>query len=391
MPRTVETDTRKQKARADGEGSCYRRKDGRWVAQVATWERGKRVRRATYHRTQAEARRALTAARKALDDYLPLPAAQSLTTGAYLERWLRDTAEPHLRPRTFASYAMIVRKHLSPALGRVALVKLSPADVQRYLNDKRRDGLSARTCQYHHAILRAALHQAERWQLVMRNVARLVSPPRGERKEVQPLSPDQARRLIASLEGDALQPIVACAFGLGLRQGELLALAWSDVDLDASVITVRHTLQYYAGAYHLDPPKTQRSHRAIALPAGLVETLRAHRRHQLEDRLRAGAAWQGDAWDLVFCTPLGAPLPPGHLTRRYQHALAVAGLPRQRFHDTRHGAATYMLSQGVPLRVVMEVLGHSQIHVTANTYSHVVIEAQRDAVERVGALLSSGG
>jgi integrase len=284
---------------------------------------------------------------------------------------------------------MIVGLHLAPELGRTPLVKLTPEAVQRYMNRKQEAGLSARTVQYHHAVLRRALNQAERWGLVPRNVARLASPPRVQRPEVRPLTAEQARTFLAATKGDRLAPLYALALGLGLRQGELLGVTWDDVDLEVGTLAVRRTLQRYGGAYHLDEPKTERSRRTIPLPAGLTGVLRAHRARQLEERLRAGPEWEGDAWRLVFATERGEPLSPCQLTRRFQAALRAAGLPRQRFHDMRHAAASFMLSQGVPLRVAMEVLGHSQIAVTANTYSHVMPEIQRDAMERVGILLGA--
>ncbi len=318
---------------------------------------------------------------------LPLP-GQREKLGAFLEYWLNESAAPNLRPRTLESYRMIIEKHLKPELGGTQLVKLTPYMIQRYMNGKRTAGLSARTVQYHHAVLRNALGLAERWGKVTRNVARLVSPPRIERLEGRPLSPSQARVLLEGISEDRLAPLYALAVGLGLRQGELLGLTWADIDLEAETLTVGRTLQRYGGEYHLDAPKTEKSRRTIGLPSTLAQLLSAHRIQQRKERLRAGSAWQGDTWNLLFCTETGGPMSGNSLTHRFQVLLASLGLPRQRFHDLRHAAATYMIAQGVDLRVVMEVLGHSQIHVTANTYAHVRLETTRVAVERVEALLS---
>ena len=137
-----------------------------------------------------------------------------------------------------------------------------------------------------------------------------------------------------------------------------------------------------------DHPKTDKSRRTLGLPTSLVELLRAHRNRQLQERLQAGPVWEGDKWNLIFCTETGKPISGNHLTRKFQALLTSLGLPFQRFHDLRHAAATYMLAQGVDLRVLMEVLGHSQIHTTANTYAHVRIEATREAAQRVGELLA---
>jgi len=375
--------------RGNSEGSIYQRKDGRWTASIGLGcAGGRRRRKAFYGATRREVANKLTAALRARQQGLPI-VGERLTLAAFLVRWLEDSARPTLRPRTFASYSMIVNYHLAPALGRVALARLTPDAVQRYLNDKGAAGLSSRSVQYHHAVLRRALNQAERWGLVPRNVARLVSPPRVERPEPQPLTPEQARAFLAAVSEDRLAPLYTLALSLGARQGELLALTWPDVDMAGRTVSIRRTLQRYDGGWHLDPPKTERSRRTIALPASLVEMLRAHRSRQLEERLRAGPAWQGEQWgDLVFANEIGEPLPGTQLTRRFQAVLATLGLPRQRFHDLRHAAATFMLSEGVSLRTTMELLGHSTIAVTANTYSHVLPELQRDATDRVSALLA---
>jgi integrase len=284
---------------------------------------------------------------------------------------------------------MIVAHHLKPALGRTVLAKLAPESIQRYMNQKRTEGLSNRTVQYHHAVLRRALGLAERFGKVSRNVAKLVSPPKVERAEIRPLTPQQVHLLERAIVSDRQAALYSLALRLGLRQGELLGLQWPDVDLVAGTVTVNRTLQPYGGEYHLDPPKTDKSRRTIGIPTGIVQLLDAHRKQQIAERLYAGPAWQGEQWNLVFTTEAGAPCYGSHLTRRFQSLLASIGLPRQRFHDLRHAAASFMISKGVDLRVVMEVLGHSQIGVTANTYAHVQVEATRAAVEQVEALLSS--
>ncbi len=370
--------------RAKGEGHIRRRKDGRWEARI-TLADGRR--RSYFGKTRAEVAQKLREALSKRDSGLPLPFERE-TLGAFLDAWLRDVAAPRLRPRTFESYRAIVQQHLKPALGRLPLARLTPHRVQAYMNEQLSSGLLPRTVQYHHAVLRAALATAERWGKVSRNVARLVSPPAVRRPEVQPLTADQMRAFLDAVADTRDGPLYACAVALGLRQGELLGLTWDDLDLERGTLTVRRTLQRYGGQWHLDAPKTQRSARTLGLPATLIQTLRAHRARQLEERLRAGPAWQGDAWNLVFCNETGEPMSGAQLTRRFQAQVAALGLPPQRFHDLRHAAATYMLAQGVDLRVVMEVLGHSQIHVTANTYAHVRVEATRAAAERVDALLA---
>ena len=373
--------------RGNGEGSIY--KDGdRWVAAIVTTEEGRRVRRKFTGTTRRQVADRLAEALRAQAQGLPV-SADCLGVGKYLAEWLEQTARPRLRARPFQSYRMVVERHLVPILGSLRLAQLSPRHVQSYMAAKQKEGLSARTVQYHHAILRRALHDAERVGLVQRNVARLVSPPRVQRAEMVPPTVSEVRAFFTSAAGDRDEALFTLAVATGLRQSEVLGLTWADLDFESHSLSVRRTLQRYAGAYHLDEPKTERSRRTLHMAEPVEVALRAHRVRQLEERLRAGDQWQ-DAWKLVFTDEFGAPRSGIQLTRRYQALLGRAGLPRQRFHDLRHAAATFMLTQGVGLRTAMEVLGHSQIHVTANTYSHVMPELKEDAAKRVSALLFGG-
>ena len=321
---------------------------------------------------------------RARDDGLTVT-TDRLTTGAYLQRWLREAVTPTVRPQTLASYRRLVAGHITPELGRIQLSRLSPLDVQAFTNRKLEAGLSPRTVQYLHAILRRALGQALRWGLVTRNVATLVDAPRVRRAEVQPLHPDQARAFLAAVRGDRLEALYTVALVIGLRQGETLGLRWVDVDLEAGTLTVRNALQRLRPGWELVEPKTTRSRRTLALPAVAISALRAHRTRQLEERLWAGSRWQEHGF--VFTSAIGTPLDASGVSRRFHAALAAASLPRQRFHDLRHACASLLLVQGVSPRVVMEILGHSQISLTMNTYSHVMPELQREAADRIDAAL----
>lgn len=384
------TSRKRRERRPRGEGSVYLAGNGQWRARLYyTAPDGRLKRREARFKTQREAVAALSQWKRDLSDGLPV-APDRLTVEQFLRRWLQDVARPRLRPRTYERYAQLVRLHIVPALGGIRLAQLNAADVQRLINSMCESGSSARTVQFTRAVLRAALHQAERWQLVRRNVAALTDPPRVERPEVQPFSPEQARQLLAAARGDRLEALYVVALGLGLRQGEVLGLRWEDVDLERGTLSVRRQLQRTGGTLQLVPLKTERSRRTLPLPAFVLEALRRHRARQLEERLALGAAWQEHG--LVFATERGTPLEPRNVLRRYHTLLARAGLPRKRFHDLRHSAASLLLLQGVDLRVVMETLGHSQISLTANTYAHVAQALKREAAERMDALLgrSSG-
>jgi len=380
-----------KKRRGHGEGSVFERADGKWLAVVELgWSGGRRRRKTAVARTQKEAGKRLRELQRSLDDGLPLQ-GDRLTVGGLLERWLRESAAPNVRRRTFLGYEAIVLQHLGPALGRIPLRKLGPADLEAYMREKRKTH-SARSVQLHHAVLRRALTVAERWQLVSRNVARLVTAPRVQRPEITPPTPDQARLLLDGIRGDRLETLYAVALALGLRQSEILGLTWADVDLERSTLTVRHALQRYRDddgrlEYHLDEPKSRRSRRTVSLPAQVADSLRQHRDRQAFERQQAASEWRGERWNLVFCDHFGEPVSGSAVTHQFQDRLKALGLSRWRFHDLRHAAATFLFAQGVPLRVAMEILGHSTIAVTADTYSHVLPQLQEDAAERVGSLL----
>lgn len=377
--------------RGPNEGTLRERRDGRWEARViVSLPDGRRSRKSLLGPTRADVRAKLRAALDAEASHVPV-ADIRLTVGAYLRQWLDDAVRPAVRPRTFQSYESVVRVHLEPGLGHRSLVTLSPQQVQTFLNTRSTRGLSPRSVAIIRAVLRRALVQAERWGLVTRNVAKLVEPPRVQRPHIRPLDADEARRFLRAIADDRHEALYLVAIGVGLRQGELLGLSWSDLDLDQGTLTVRHALQRVDGKLVLVEPKSLTSHRAVALPARVADGLRRHRAGQQRERLRAGARWHADPRDLAFTTTIGTPLDGITVTRRFQRILETAGLRRQRFHDLRHACASLLLAQGIAPRVVMETLGHSQISLTMNTYSHVVPALGRHAAERMNDLLDAAG
>jgi integrase len=220
---------------------------------------------------------------------------------------------------------------------------------------------------------------------VSRNVAKLVDPPRVARHEIQPLTPEQAKALIETSVENRHRALWITALGTGLREGELLGLRWDDVDLDAGRLRVRHTLANVNGELTLLEPKTDRSRRTVLLPDSVVAALRAHRTRQRMERLVAGSRWVDSGH--VFTTLVGKPIHGATVTRAFQAALARAGLPRSRFHDLRHAAATFLLAQGMTLEDVKQLLGHSSITLTSNTYGHVLEQRQREVAAAMDAVL----
>ena len=376
--------------RGPNEGSIYQREsDGKWVGVLSLGfdSNGKRQRKTFYADTQRDVRVQLEKAKVDVENGLPI-ATEHVTVGQFLARWISDVeAAGRWAPSTLQRHKTQVTAHLIPGLGRHQLEKLTPQHVQTFLNEKSEGGLSPRSVVYLRHLLRQALTQAERWGMVPRNVAKLVDPPRMTRAEGQPLSPAEARRLLAVMASDRLSALYTVAVSVGLRQGEALGLRWADVDLDDGSLRVRSTLQHIDGEYQFRPPKTEKSRRTVALPQVAVRALRKHRSDQLADRLRASTEWED--WDLVFATPAGRSLHGPTVTRRFQSTLKKAGFRRLRFHDLRHGAATLLLAQGVDLKGIQETLGHSTIATTADIYAHMQPELRREVADRMDDALSA--
>ena len=371
--------------RGRGEGSIYRRDDGTWVAVIHLgWHDGKRRRKYLYARTRAEVRDKYRKAQRALEEGRSLGDDRQ-KVGQYLEWWLSQALPGTVRDTTVVSYRGALRANVIPHIGHIRLSKLTPQHVQAMLTAIQDKGLSARTAKYAHAVLRRALGQAERWGMVTRNVATLVEPPRAVRPEVRSLKPDEVHTLLDAARGDRFEAILTVAIAVGLRRGEALGLRWSDIDLEAAVLRVRRALVYVDGDLRFVDPKTKRSRRTIPLPSVSIQALREHRRRQAAERLAAGPAWEDD--DLVFPSATGGPMDPNNLGRHFRALCDRAGIGRVRLHDLRHTCASLLLAQNVHPRVVMEILGHSGIAITMDTYSHVLPELQREAADRMDQAL----
>ncbi|MDF3140661.1 MULTISPECIES: site-specific integrase [unclassified Streptomyces] len=408
MPRP--TPSRRSRTRANGDGTVYQRKDGRWEAAgyvLAPGNTRKRVR--VYGTTRKDAMTKLTEKIAASNRGLPVATADS-TVSAYLTYWLNGVAVHHLRENTTTRYAAAIRLHLNPGLGSKKLARLTTRDVRTFLDglrtacqccaqerdtDRRRccaigqcckKQLSPLTVTYVHAVLKSALEHAVREDELPRNVARNVKTTTPRPRRFQPLTATEARQFLQSAADDRLHALYELALRTGLRKGELLGLHWEDLDPDGGTATIHRSLQRTRSqGLTILHTKTLASERRIALPTECLNSLKIHQEQQRAERLAAGSGWTDNG--LVFTTPNGKALDPGNLTRRFRSLLHSAGLRTIRFHDLRHSTATLLLEQGIDLVVIKELLGHAHIGVTAGVYAHVRLRLQRQAIDSLNGAL----
>jgi len=370
--------------RGKGEGSIKKRTDGRWEARLELgWRDGKRQRKYICANTRQEVQRRLSKARRQLEEQGIL-GDERQTVEAFLGRWLTHM-ESRVRPRTYADYEGVVNNHLIPALGKTRLVKLTVSNVQEML-DQKAGKFSPRTVAKIRGVLRQALNDAITWGNLPRNPAVAAEPPRQQKYRINPFTKEEAGKFLEAVRGERLEALYTTVLALGLRRGEALGLKWEDIDLEKGSLTVNRALQRQKGkGLVFVEPKSESSRRTVALPGFAVESLKEHRNRQLEERLKAGSEWED--YDLAFPSERGTPLAPDNLHRSFHRILERAKLRKVRFHDLRHAAATFLLAQGLPPRVIMETLGHSQISLTMNTYAHVSAELQRGAADAMDDLL----
>jgi integrase len=407
------------KRRSNGEGAIYQTKDGRWRAAVDLgWKDGKRDRKYLSGPTKAAVARKVREALAQADAGVPLTRdGRGPTVEEWLWYWLANVQARRVRPSTRETQRTHIRVHLGPALGKIRLRDLTPERVENFEIELVAGGLSGASALKVHRTLSRALKVAMQRGLVSRNVCTLIDSPVVTRHEVEPLTTLEAKRILKTAAQGRSAARWSVALSLGLRQGEALGLAWDNIDLEVGTLSVKQALarsryshgcdrqnpcgkrpvactQRVGEAMRLEKPKSRAGDRVITLPLPLIEALRAHRVEQHRERLLAGEAWwtppaaaRSYSWDLVFRTADGRPIQPARDYRDWRSLLAAAGVRHARLHDARHTAATMLLGLDVKPRVVMEILGHSKISLTYDTYSHVMQELQRAAAEQMGAVL----
>ena len=367
--------------RGDGEGTIFKRKDGKWVARLSlgTDANGRRLQKTVYAKTRtqvAEKLAELTQRHKTSGKAL----ANKDSLAAYLKSWLADDVKLNRTPKTHEEYEAAERLYITPYLGTKKLVKLSGADLQRWQGQMSRDGHSDNTRLKAIRVLRNALNKAIKLSLIPSNPAAAVSKPKVTRKEVTPLERDQCHALFEACKSHRLGDLIIVAAMTGLRKGELFALEWSAVNLREGVLVVRKSLEEIGGKLRIKIPKTAAGRRVVTLGKEAIEALK---------RRKAKAIEEGYGEGIVFPNTDGG----------YQYASnfrkfvwvkirEAAGIPDSFvFHDLRHTQASLLLAAGVDLKVIQKRLGHADFATTANLYAHLLQDAQGDATEKLDAMM----
>ena len=363
--------------RTNGEGTIYRRKDGRYEAAVyVPTASGTRKRIRIYARTRAAVHEKLVAAQRQAQQGIPV-ADISQRVDEYLDYWLEHVVRGSRRPATYEQYAWVVARFLKPELGSYRIDKLSVSRVQSWLDQKFAGGESVHRVRLLRTVLSAALTRAQREELVQRNVARLVELPTYQAKERTPWSAEEARRFLVAAADHELYPAILVLTLYGLRRGELLGLRWCDVDFDHGVLHIRNQLQRFGGSFRQGPVKTRAGQRDLPMLTPVREVLL--------DQRAACAAIRADLSPegLVFVTALGKPLDPDSFRVSFQRLAKRNGIRVIRVHDIRHTTATLLKDLGVPARDAQLILGHADIVTTQQIYQHDSLENRQNALERI--------
>jgi integrase len=394
------------KRAANGRGALRRRPDGRWEARLSyvDADTGLRKRVSVYGATQKLALTELDKVTDRIADGKP-PKDAATTMASWLAHWRATTLPASDRKKaTVELYSNLCRKHLESApFGSLRLDRLKPSDIEGLIlrmkqatkpgkatdqnpNPEPVRALSDSTIRNTYTVLRQALDGAVRDQLLARNPAALVKRPGVERPEARYLDVGSVAAVLQAAEGLRYHPVLLVIAATGLRRGEALALSWSDIDLDAGVLTVRRTLSRIDGKLDVSTPKTERSRREVPLTPAVIAILKAHRKIQLEERVAAANVWHDTG--LVFTSELGTPVEPSSVLRDIRIASAKVGIQEIGVHTLRHSAAVSWLSSGVHIRQVADLLGHSSISVTGDVYGHGSQDGARAAVLALSAHLN---
>jgi integrase len=377
-------------------GNITRRGAHSWRLKFETGERDpltarRRTRYVTVNGTKKDAQRELTRLLSEVDNGISVDPS-TLTVTDYLRMWLTGAA--HLSGKTRERYDDLIEQQIIPHLGTLPVQKLRPTNIADWHAILLRAGgkngrpLSARTVTSAHRVLHTALAEAARLERVGRNVAGMVRPPKAAAPEIEILKADQVGELLAKLDGHRLYPIAALALGTGLRRGELCALRWGNIDLDRARLRVENAMEQTRTAIRLKEPKTRHGRRTLALPAAVVEALRAHRTEQLQQRLLFGLG-RPTADDFVFSLPDGSPWEPNYLSRVWRHTMTTRKLPPIGLHAVRHTHASALIAGGIDVLTIAKRLGHGTPAFTLSVYGHLFADTDAAAARAIDVAMGA--
>lgn len=361
-----------------GEGSIYQRKDGRWAGSVfVDTVSGKRKRIHVYRKTRTEVHEALSEHIRQARRGIRTP-DKTWTVGAYVDYWINHVVATKNRPSTLENYRGLARNHLAN-ISSYTLSALTVQRTQRHFNNLRDAGVGGRTVEATRSLLRAVLSHAERDELIVRNVAKLIQIPSAKPAPVRPWSSEEVDIFLRAAEDHRWYAAYVLLLRLGLRRGEVLGLTWDCIDDHEQLLTVSRQLQRIDGRLQLVPLKTDASQRRLALVGQVARAIDHHRKHAERDQ------------DLVFTSSTGTPIDPKNFVRTFHEIRRKAGLRRIKLHHARHTAATLLKQAGVSAKDAQLILGHAHITTTQQIYQHGDEDGQRDALLTLETALNRAG
>jgi len=370
-------------------GQLIKRSENTWLVRIFLGRDADGKRKyynKTIHGTKKDAQKFLTAKTREKDLGVFVEPA-SIAFGKFLDRWLEEIARNKLRARTFDNYESLLNCHVRKILGAKRLSDIQAYEVQKLYNDMKKANYSPKTIRHVHNVLSPAFKQAIKWKMLIQNPCDLCELPQMVKTEMMYFTPQETAKFLDVAKDDKYYSVFLVAIETGMRPEEYLGLQWKDVDFENSAISVRRALVVKkGGGFIFTEPKTKKSRRSIPISNTVKKALKAHRRKQLAERLKLGAAYEN--FDLVFASDIGTPLLHGNLLRRHFKPIRdKAELPKIRLYDLRHTTATLLLSVGENPKVVSERLGHASIVLTLDTYSHVLPTMQKTATDKMEKLM----
>jgi integrase len=378
---------RKSTRNAQGGGTIRQRADGRWEARYTLGRdpgTGKQVQKSVYGSSQAEVRRKLAQAIAEIDSGI-YQAPNKITVSAWMQEWLTTFCEGKIKPLSYQTYAGLIRNHINPAIGAVALQALKGAHIQKLYNGMTKSGLSGKLVRNVSAVLHKALDMAIKQGIIRTNPCDGAELPKVERHEIKPLADDEIPLFLSAIDPSPMRNAYALCLFAGLREGECLGLSWKQVDFQKGRITISQQLQQSKTngcRYYIAPSTKSGKPRVIDPPPIAFEYLRAEKARQAENRLKAGTAWSNPD-DLVFTNELGRHYVILTFYKNFKRIAASIGRPDARPHDLRHTAATVAIASGADIKSVQDMLGHATASFTLNVYAHTSERMMKDTAARM--------